>query len=213
MALLRELTGTVMMAAPDAPEPVVTKAYLDAARQFFTDTRAWRVPADRVQRTTSVRPGVGTFLVTPEIDTESFDLLVVHYDELKLKKTSKGAMAGLSEGNYGVPISFAADRNSFEVAPDPGPGPAVEALLAATMCLRPTREAVELDDDVADRFGEMIEFGAIARLLSQPRQEWTDLNTSVFYRVQFDDYINLWRSKASDDGQVGVRRRVRYGGY
>lgn len=212
MALIRELTGTVQMAAPDAPEPVVNKAYVDAARQFFTDTRAWREATDRVQRTTSVRPGVGTFSVTPPLDTESFDLLVVHYDELRLKKVTVAAMSGLTEGNFGCPGMFAARKNTFEVAQDPGPGPAVEALLSATMCLRPTREAAELDDDIADRFGEMIEFGAIARLLSQPRQEWTDLNTSMLYRMQFEDYINTWRSKAADDGQIGVGRRVRYGG-
>jgi hypothetical protein len=213
MALIRDLIGAVKLVAPGVPEPVAVKAYIDAARQFFTDTRAWRTAGDRVRRTTSHKPGVGAFTLTPLPDTEIFDAVVTRYDRQPLKKVSLSSMIGAGPGHYGRPSHFVVTRNLLEVVPDPGPGPSVEAMFTVLSCIRPTRDALELDDDIADRFGEIVENGAISRVLSQPKTEWTDLQLAVYYRSQFEDQVNTWRSKASDDGQVGVARRVRYGGY
>lgn len=214
MALIHELTNTVMLAVPDAPEPAVTRAYLEAARQFFTQTRAWRDNDQRLARIESAgRAGVGAFQATIDDETEAFDAIVVRFEGYKLKKVARTDMTGLREGSYGRPAHYCVTKNLIEVTPDPGPGPSSESRLTALLALRPARSAVELDDDIADRWGEIIEQGAIGRLLMQPRQDWTDYNGAMLYKASFEDHINTWRSRAGDDGQVGVVRTVRYGGY
>lgn len=207
MALLNDLIGNLMLAAPGAPEPLAEGRYRDAARKFCTETLAYRAEVTAVGYT-----GTGEYLLLAPADTEIFDALSVTLDDEPLEKATRVQLRRYArEGRTGNPRWFRIDMGRLYLSPDPGED--IATRLSVIAALRPTRTALSLDDGLAEEFGETFESGAIARLLSAPGQSWTDHAGSAIFWSNFNLEISRWRDRAADEGMRGVPRTVRYGGY
>lgn len=207
MAAIADLARRVLPLADGAPEPLAAQFYLDAARDFFTRTRAW---VDQELFLVRTQPRAGYALFEADLrDAELFDTWRVSYDGQPLAKLTFEQMEQRLTANPGRPRYHRISAGNLIIAPAPGPG----GELRGAFCLRPTRGAYALDDRIADEFGEIIEHGTLARLLNVPHKDWTDREAVGYYRALFTEAVDDWRSRAADDGQVGVPRRVRYGGY
>lgn len=72
------------------------------------------------------------------------------------------------------------------------PTPAVDGAdpLVLRVALTPTLSATDMDDGFADEYGEEIANGAAYRLMSMPKQPFTDLNGSLVYKAAFGRAIS-----------------------
>lgn len=208
MAKVVDLIYTVMLSVPDAPEPVVARAYSEAARQFCTDTLAWRDGGLYLAYLNMPGP-LGEFAVAVDDQTEVFDAARVEFRGRSLEKSTLGEIRRREQ--RGRPSAFTISSSRLFVSPDPGVGH--ESAIRADFILRPRRGATEIPETVADRWGDIIDHGALSRLLAVPGKPWTEYGGAGYYAGLFQQAIIEWKSKAADEGMVGVPRRVAYGGY
>lgn len=204
MQKVADLVGTLMAQLPEAPEPIVTEAYVRAARTFCTDTRVWRA-----HNAYLIRIGEGRYLIegASEADAEATDAVFVEYNGNRLEKQTHDQLARRSTS--GRARYYRVSVGEVHVQPVPGE----DDQLQGSFVMRPVRSAQSIDDSLADRFTEIFEDGAMARLLAYPKKAWTDTALATYYLTRFQDHIDEWRTRATDEGMVGVARAVRYGGY
>lgn len=209
MAQILDLIPTVAAHCAGAPEPLVVRAYVDAAREFFRRTLAWK---EDLEIDSEIAPGV-LKLVLPE-DAEITDGVFVRFrdDEKSLVKRTVTQMSRLGIRPYPRPTMYRVMSDRIFIAPVVPDIDLTVDITQATMALYPTRNATTLNDEVANRYGEAIEAGALSRLLVMPKRAWTDFESAAEYTGKFRAHIDEWRSLAADDGMVGVVRTVRYGG-
>lgn len=202
----------VAVQVPEAPEPFVVQQYLDAAREFFEKTQAWRDSDVLIFRDNyASRDNTGAFQLEPtNAEAEIIDATIVQFDDRMLEKQTTVQMQRRT-GRCGQPRFFRIARGArlLHVAPDPGDA----NQLSGEFVLLPSRGAQGLDDELVSTYGEAIELGALYRLLRQPHQQWTDVEAAKVYGAEFANALDVWRRRATDDGMVGVGRKVRYGGY
>jgi len=198
VAALQDLTGNLLLAAPGVPEPLAEARYLDAAREFFRRSLAW---VEKV-------PVAADLTLNTPAGAEAFDARRALLDDRRLIKATRVQMQDLAPENRVEYFRIAA--NKIHLAGDPTED--VSGRLTVYANLRPTREAAEIPDEIADEFGEHLENGAIARLLALPGRAWTDASTATYHWRLFLDAADEWAARGVDEGMTGVRRTVRYGG-
>ena len=140
-----------------------------------------------------------------QIDTEVFDARWVRYRDNRLEK---GALEGVGRGS-GAPRRYQT-RPGILVLDAPEVDP---ESMSGSFCLRPIRNAREIEDEAVAEWAEIFEHGAYARLLTAPNQPWANPQLGGYYLGLFIESIALWKSRGADGGQVGVVREVAYGGY
>lgn len=206
MASLQSLTDNILPFADGAPEAAAVWAYRRALREFFTKTLAWRTTLSfasiAAEAQTALNPGA---------DLEVFDAAQCWYGEAKLIKgtepqrnTELGVGATTADPKY----FWIKDVNSLVVSPTAAAGTTLKLL----SIVRPTQLAATVDDAILSKYGDMIEFGALAYLLRMAKKPWTDYGAAQANddKFQFDiDRVTV----LGPDGGVGTPRTVRYGGY
>jgi hypothetical protein len=204
-----DLIPSVAALAPSAPEPLVIRAYIDSAREFFRKTMAWvdQVDIDSVGATTD------EYLLDLGDHKEVVDGVFVRYqnDEKGLTKITRASMVMRSTTTDNRPRWYRVTGKKLHLGPNTGTDVSAE-ITAILLSLRPTLEATEIDDEVAEKFHEYLEAGALYRLLTMPNKPWTDVATAGMKYTQFQADIDEWRARAPDDGMTGIARRVKYGG-
>lgn len=204
MARLRDLVFGVMANSPMLPEPAAVNAYRGAAREFFHDTQAWQ---EEVTAVATAATNEYT-LDVPE-DSVAFDYVALTYDGGA--PIPKITMQQAARGYAGKPRARITAQGSLILYPDPEED--VSDKLSVTAVLRPTLDAILLDDGAAERFHEILEHGALARVLAMPKKEWTDYDAALHHLGLFREAIDIWSSRGTDNGMKGVPRKVKYGGY
>ncbi|HSG97299.1 MAG TPA: hypothetical protein VLA11_04855 [Woeseiaceae bacterium] len=208
MAQISDLVEPLFVYSGSAPDELLITKYRDAARRFFRDTRAWRF--DVVTITQAVGD-TSTYDLTVPTDSEAFDFNSPVYDELPIPKMTREQTKARKFPATGSPGAIRLGAmNQVILSPDPGAD--ASALLSIRAVLRPTRTADTLDDDLADQFAEFIEYGALETLLRMPKEDWTDLTLSAYYRGLFIEGVDTTRARASTGMMAGTRGTVRYGG-
>lgn len=200
MAEVLDLLAELRLGAPGVPEALAAERYVRAAREFLTETRGFRHEPSEWQLQA---PGEFTFQAPAQ--TEAFDAVWAFYGNTPLRKATSRHFSNRAGGH---PVRYAVANQRLRV----DPGGADPAKLRVCLALRPVLGATEIDDAVVSAFGEIIERGALARLLLMPRRPWTDTSTGASLMSWFREDMDRWRSKAADEGMIGVVRQVRYGG-
>lgn len=200
MAEVLDLLTELRLGAPGVPEALAAERYVRAAREFLTETRGFRHEPSEWQPQAS-----GEFTFQAPAQTEAFDAVWAFYDNIPLRKATSRYFSNRAGGH---PMRYAVANQRLRVEPS-GADP---AKLRACLVLRPVLGATEIDDAVVSAFGEIIERGALARLLLMPRRPWSDTDLGVALMDWFRKDMDHWRSKAADEGMTGVARQVRYGG-
>lgn len=207
MASLDDLVLPLRAHATGASLGLLKQAYLEAARKFFHESTAWR---DEIGSITVGSSNAAYTLAPTQTDAEVFDATRVwHKDNRLVKKSRTQIQTRYSKGNSPAVFRIGAP-NSLHIAP--GPDEDVSSDLVVHGALRPTRTADVLDDEAADRFDEALLNGARWKILLMP-QPWRDVSMAEYYRKLFQDSLDREHALAADDGQVGVDRTMRYGGY
>lgn len=203
---LNEVVEPLYVFVPGAPEDLLIRAWRQAARRFFLETRAWQ--CDPV-----VTDGA-TFaeytLTSPYDDSEVIDLSVkpkLSGIELAKRTFEQSMDRGYSEGN--LPKAFRMGAPGTMVLLPAPTSSVLSQLTQVRGVLQPTRDAASIDDSV-ERYFEFIEFGALEYVFRVPNQPWSDLTQSNGYRALFQEEID---KKMHVSDMKDVPRTVQYGGY
>ena len=211
MADIRDLITRLQLQTPEAPEPALVRCYVDAAREFFSNTLAWQTDDPMLFASDFEAPAATTaFSVLVGDGQEIVDARSVRYGNEELRKATLAQMRRQS-AMTGRPQLYRLVPGSQLLVISPPTAQADQ--ISGVFAIQPSRDAQEIGDEAANRFGDVIEHGALARLLMMPHTEWREPETAAYYRGLFQEAKDKARATAADEGMVGVPRRVRYGGY
>jgi hypothetical protein len=203
---LHDAVANLGLQAAGAPEPTLIRAYTDSARELCRRALVWRITLPTINSVANQ----ADYTLTPPTDGEIFDVISLKYkDDLLVKATFEQAQRK-DAATLNTPKYFQAgivNKVTLLGAP-PSSGDAI----VARVNVQPDRNAVEIDDAIVDRWGEVIELGAMARILRMAGQPWTSFDGTRYYTTEFEEKLELARSSAADGDMHGVARKVRYGG-
>ena len=190
---------------PDAPAAFCETRFIRAARDFLSRTRVWRENVLVVGG-----PATDEYLIYTRSSQQPVEVLVLTLDGHPLEKTSRQRLARLAFRS-GRPTRYAARDRRITVYPDPGAD--ISNQLEAQVVLTLPRAFTRVPDDLYERYGDAMRAGAIGRLATMPARPWTAYEVGRMHLAYYAEEVERWQAKAADDGNVGVPRRVRYGGY
>jgi len=214
VAAITSLVPDVRAVIPDIPSFVAQRQLLRAARIFCQDTRAWRTNFQL-----SVTGAVKTVSLTAQLpaSTELVDIVSIKnvgggapltattYAWLDLNRTD-----WRSETEREAKYYVLEGNNLLRLVPYPSA--TVAALYDIRVAVKPLRTATVIGDVLANKFDEDLINGALSFLFLMPRKPWTDLQLGMSYKAQFLSSMPGARAAATDEFQVGVGRKIRYGG-
>ena len=214
MAAITSLVPDVRAVIPDIPSFVAQRQLLRAARTFCQDTRAWRVNFPL-----SVVGSVPTVSLAAQLpdNTELVDIISIKnvgggepltattYSRLDLNKNT-----WQSEEQRDAKYYVLEENNLLRLVPSPAE--TVAALYNIRVAVKPLRTATEIGDVLANKFDEDLINGALSFLFLVTRKPWPDLQLGLNDKAQFLNSIPGARAAAADEFQVGVGRKIRYGG-
>lgn len=214
MAAVTALVPDVRAEIPDIPSFVAQRQILRATRIFCQETRAWRVDF-LMSVTTTVSTVVLTSLLPA--NTELVDIISIK---------NVGGGAPLQPRTYSwldtnlTDWRSDTDRNAKYYVRDgnntirlvPTPATTVAALYDIRLAVKPLRTATAINDVLVSRYDESLIHGALGFLYRLPRKPWTDIKLAQYHEVMFLNSIPSARADAAEEFQVGVPRKVKYGG-
>jgi hypothetical protein len=180
-----ELEGEVQIETPGAPRFAVVSAIVAAAREFFLESRAWRVAFGPVPMAAEIMPALppDTFLVEP------VEVLV---DGTKLRS---GEFASSNNGG----IVFVNHRSAAQVA--------------GVVAVAPTDLSQDIPDRLGYEFRDTLIHGALHRLMRVPGAEWSNGTLADYYGALFQQGKEKAATRAENGFVHNRTRTVRYGGY
>lgn len=209
MPTVRDLARDLTLYLPAAPEPLVRRALLDAARTFFSQAQVWRLELPLTPHESD--PTKWVIDRAEEEEAEAFDAPVVKYRNRVLTKQTRERMLRHAYPDRGRPWDYVVlDVDEFKLLPVPD-APSSDDVEAVVL-QRPTRDATEIPDLYYQRFSDTIRHGVMMNLLQVPARHWTSPEQAEYYRQLFERGIADARAVAADNNQVGVARTVKYGG-
>jgi hypothetical protein len=215
------LRGDILRHAPEVPIVLVVDTLREAAREFFTKSKAWRET-----HSVDLVDGQSTYNFTDETINTSFPNtagtpdadIVAWYDPVvddsiyltkltspQLRRSVPYSSSGLS--NYSNPTNTSITIYGI-------PGAAQAGLeLSATLALTVSRTATGVASDrMVDLYKDAIVQGALYRLMMMPRQPWSDPRMAGVYEALFRESILDADNRAQSEYSTRVARENNYGG-
>lgn len=182
---LAELETEVGVEVPGAARFAVIAAISAAAREFFLETRAWRVALGPLPWAPSVTPTLpgDTFLV----------------EAVRVEIDGSSLRAGAFAMDNANGLTFADGVRGTEVTGE--------------IAVAPTRDADELPERLGQEFRDAIVYGSLARLMRVPGAEWSNPPQAMYYQAVFEEAKDRAATRAEDGFTKKRTRVVRYGGY
>lgn len=204
MAQVNDLINRTMAAVTGAPEPLAVEAYLTAAREFFTNTKLWRVNAISwtIEDASFNYYGART---TNSGDEEIFDISFLEHGSTRLLRSNFERVVRENSRRSGTPRYYTVEKGGIVVF---APSSVTISELFGVAVVRPTLDALDIDDDIVAEYHTVIEQGAMGNLLMMPNQSWTAPETGAAHRQTFLSAIEDFLSWAIHDGTDDVPRRA-----
>ncbi|WP_017430788.1 hypothetical protein [Vreelandella jeotgali] len=200
--LNHELLGDVLLAAPGCPDMTAEKAIARAARQFCTDTHAWRV-------TTESQPVIkGLREVELSVPAECgvvrpYWVKLGDKQLLGISPTKATVEDGEPSGYYITPAGVL----ELDCVPKES---VVQDALVAHMAVAPKRGEAVLADEL-EPFLETIQSLAEGYLLMMPSAEWSNRRAASDMFSMYQNGVTAGRRFGQQRNQA-INRKVAYGG-
>ena len=205
MATADVLAPNVLIEAPSCSAMLAERVIMEAARDFCRET-------DAIRRSVagSLAANEPEFTLTLPAGVSLINLISVFVDDRKLKLvTTEEARASADWNRAGTPRTVCRTGNTLRFSPMPSEVMAIEVFYSAS----PDSLTLTLDDELVERWGDVLVWGALGRLLTMPQRAWTNpqlaIHYAALYRMKLDDI----RQRAESDNQRGITTTIRYGGY
>lgn len=199
----------VLAHAPSAPDVLVSRLLVEAAREFCEETRYWTddtITADAVVSGSIYAPTLPTDSVVVDVKGVDFS-----GDPLSPSTPAKAARdhGKLWRTLAGTPADYMRSAaNGVRVVP--ATASAATAALRFTLELKPSIGATTLDDTFADPYSETLVNGALARLFAIANKPWSSVSKADRYLTLFYSKFSEASSKAENNRTRNVPRKVKY---
>jgi len=189
----------------DVAEFVAVNAVRNACIEFCRQTQMWLYVHDPISSVV----GVGTYDITPPEGATPVQIVAAWYDEARLIPVTSGELRENYNKDWttetGTPCFFT-HNNPTDVELVPTPDTAIAGALRLHLALCPTRDSVEVDDNIYQYWAEVIGYGARSRLYDTPNQPYYDPTQAMNYASKFKAGID----RAVIERNKGLTRRSVY---
>jgi len=201
--------------APGVPEPILVARYAQAVKDFMHQSEAWRltllnpvaITSGQAFPTLSAEIPAYSYLLRPvsiRFTSGGASLPFAPRDQLELRDTMWEAAVGPKPEYWTI-----TQPGVFRFYPMPDVTTPAALLMRVALGVRQT--ATGIPEGLMREHDTAFAAGALMNILKMPGKDWTNLDLAAAYAEQFDTYIALARSKATNDySRPG--RTVRYGG-
>jgi hypothetical protein len=184
--ILDELLIHVLPYVPGCSASMAKRHLLNAAREWCRDTEIWQ--ADLLPLIT--RAGRVGYALNTERHQEVVKINWVYVDTEKCRLVAAAAAQTildefrLNPDQVACAACWTTNREDVNLHPSPTTD---GQLIRINAVLMPSKNAEELAEEVIGRHEESIAAGALGRLLSMPKEDWTDMDAASMWMGQFID--------------------------
>lgn len=183
----------VLQYVPGASEMVAIDAIRQACIEFCEKTYYWQYQTPNM----NVVNGQANYVIATPADTKFVGPVLTYFNTLLMIPKSPDELADIYRmGNWqelqGGP-QYVTRIIKPELTLVPIPYVTQPAVLYVRGALAPTQDSSEIDSEIYEQWAEAIAWGARARLLAQPRQDYTDKAGSIEALKMFRYEINRAR--------------------
>ena len=212
MATFESLLPDVLPSVYGCSDPVAIAAIRSSAIDFCTKSEVYQQELDPVTTVAKIYE----YDLEPPKNAVVHKILLLINDGQKLEPVSTGLLEQRlpdwrDKANAGIPKYFVQQSQSlFYLAPMPATTKVESVLLRAV--LKPTADALLLDDEIINNHKDAIVNGALFRLLRTPAKVWTDYQAAQMYAALYAEGVKEAENKARSSN-TPIARSVKYGGY
>lgn len=174
MTLFEDLVGDILTESGGAPEMIIERMLRNASMDFFDETWLWQ---DRLSLTST--EGLDSYQLATIEGTSIVRLAYCSYDGRELLQT----VPQRQFGKHGAPVWYFLRDDALNLRPASHirGGKDIEVELV----YKPTRSATGIPTSIADKWFEVIQHGALAKILSMPTTPWYDPQRAGLYMQQY----------------------------
>lgn len=183
----------VLQYVPDASEMVAIDAIRQACIEFCEKTYFWQYQTPNID----VIDGQANYVIATPSDTKFVGPVQTYFNTNLLIPKSPDELADIYRmGNWQI-LEGSPQYVTRIIKPElvlvPIPYVSQPAVLYVRGALAPTQDSTEIDSEIYEQWAESIAWGARARLLAQPRQDYTDKAGAIEAMKMFRYEINRAR--------------------
>lgn len=187
----------VVQFVKDVPEIVAVQAVRNAAIQFCEKTRVLQTELSPMNMTAQV----ASYGFEPDIGYKVVDIMEAWYgDQLLIPKAVEELTRIYRTSNWndldGNPYYYFRSRTQ-EVTLVPKPKVSETNKLKLRVAVVPSRSSSVIDEEIFERYYEIITLGARARLYDTPNQPYYEPKSAQLYLKRFSDGMNEVRTRVA----------------
>lgn len=183
----------VLQYVPDASEFIAIDAIRQACIEFCERTYYWQYQSPSL----NVVNGQSQYVIPTPADTKFVGPVQVYFNTLLLIPKSPDELADIYRMGSWNQLQGSPQYVTRIIKPEltlvPIPYVTQPATLYVRTALAPTQDSNEVDSEIYEQWAEAIAWGARARLLAQPRQDYTDKAGAIEAAKMFNYHINRAR--------------------
>lgn len=199
MAAVSSFLRFVLPSAPTAAQISAERYIVDSAIEFCEKTGIWREVLDTVNS----RAGFAEIELDLPADSQILQITDLYFDGQHIEPLAPDTLD--DQGQEWFAKTATLPRGYYSTQPGivvlvPAPDSASQVRVHAK--LLPKRNSTVLPDILLDRYPEIIQYGALKRLLMEPSQAYSDPNKAIVYAQEFEQCV----SKVRQEAQKGFTR-------
>lgn len=211
MTAITALEPLVYSKVPMAPTITINRMLVEAIRDFCDYTRAWRTTIS--ETVTADTLGV---TVTPPTDGELVDVVKASLDgSIKLGRRTQEQLDDEQNDwrtDSGTASFYTLGDDVNEVLIAPMSATTYTNGLELRCAWKPVLGATTIDTLMVSKYSDVFVAGAIARLLMDPDEPYSNPDRAGYYATVFMEGREDAKQQASDGRMKGVVRKIKYGG-
>lgn len=208
MSTLDTFLGSVRPWAPGVPDPVAYRAIRNSVIEFCERTRLWKWEEDFDATVSDCDSGIYTPAgsILHDIEIVQFNGVDLHPKSTRDLDRLEPDWRTVSPDNGGVPKYYTQiEQNTLRIVP------AMAGHLYLCVRLKPSQEATDIPDFIANEYRETIAWGALGRILTIPGQSYTNPDLGAYYGEKFTQKLDRLSTKGTTGQQAAPKRsRARF---
>ena len=211
ISLWSALFDDVLPDVPGAPQVFATAAIQDAAIEFFERAKCWSEESDAISVVANTKEyafaksSLSTGVTPQVVEFRQVFWKGAEIDPVSIQDAERGHQNWMTLAGA-QPVEYTSLKPNY-VRLIPYPNVSVSNALTMNCTLRPTTTSTGIEDYLLEEYRDAIAAGAKAKLLSSPGKPFTDLQSALMYRSEFEEAIADHQRKAQL-GRTRGRRSV-----
>ncbi len=200
--LISTLAVLLKTRAPEAPNFMLQRLIRESAREFFKDSRSWRIDFGG-----AITAGSDAYDLTLPTGALGHDILyaklTVSNTNLEYLRDAAKAYITPDDVKTGLDTKHITliDNNTFCLSPPPQSDDVIDMKIVLTL----QRDATDIDDQIIEEYEDVIINGALARLYEQPNKTWSNIRLAQYHSGKFTMGTGKAKLRAEETRTPGAR--------